>query len=324
MGVVLSEGTFFRFDSRNLVTAMDLAVQKAFTVYNIEFEPFFCLSRGTECSTSFALPSVVTALNASVNFIVALMEYMRKNRQSPYDYPVKGSEVTGFKKADAIHDDASLEARVILFLISPKIIRQLLIQAQWRGICNGDYAFFLVDIFKTDFISPQNGATDLPCHALFVLSLSFSEKDAAFKAFAQQVRGNVRLPADVPPIDVTYYSTTFHDALLIYAAVLNETIADGRDMTKDNVKYLADKFKNRTFKGCIGPLYMDGNGNHAADFKFYQAVRGGTGANATRSDFSRVAQYMGSRGVYKPIQPIQWLGADNTGYKQASLRLRRK
>ncbi|OWA52162.1 Atrial natriuretic peptide receptor 2 [Hypsibius exemplaris] len=245
-----------------------------------------------------------------------LIDNMRKMKRYPYDYPVKSSELTGPKKADAILQEATLQARIIVLLINPKKIRQFMIQAQRRGMCNGDYAFFVVDIFKTDFLAsaPQSDVMDdseasSQCYALFILTLSYNREDPAVKAFAQQVRA--RSPTGSAPLDVNYYSTTFHDAVLIYAAVLNETIEDGRALTKDNIDYIAKKFNNRTFQGCIGPLYMDSSGDRAADFELYQTVRREAGAAETTPAFVKVAQYIGARGVYEEVKKIQWLNEEN-------------
>ncbi|OWA52165.1 Atrial natriuretic peptide receptor 2 [Hypsibius exemplaris] len=247
-----------------------------------------------------------------------LIDYLRKNKRSPYDYPVKGSELTGLSKADAILHDASLQARIVLFLISPrKIIRHFLTQAHRRGMCNGDYAFFMLDPFKTDFLSPspQNDVMDdfdatSQCYALFILSLRFDQKDPAFKTFAQQVRDHTHVAVGAPPPEVNYYSATFHDAVLVYAVALNETIQEGRP--GNNVDYMGNKMVNRTFAGCIGPLYMDPDGDRAADFELYQTIRREATSTETTPAFVKVAQFIGSRAVYEPVKPIQWLNAANT------------
>ncbi|OWA52171.1 Atrial natriuretic peptide receptor 2 [Hypsibius exemplaris] len=238
---------------------------------------------------------------------------------SPYEYPFKGTEKFGLKRADAMLQDASTQARVIVLLIGPKKAKQMMVQAQRRGMCNGDYAFFTLDALRTDIVQADNWLQNIndddelvpACYALFVLTLRFSKNDPKFKAFAQDVRDHATAIGAQPPTDVNYYSSTFYDAVYVYATVVNESLAEGRPVNRENVDYLSAKFNNRIFKGSIGNLYFDNNSDRAEDYQLRQLVpsdQDPLGANK----FQLVAEYFGSRDLYEPVRTIMWLNADKT------------
>ena len=191
-------------------------------------------------------------------------------------------------------------------LIAPKKVRQMMIQAQRRGMCSGDYAFFALDALKTDIVLSDTWQRNYNdddevrpmCHALFVLTLRFSTKDPAFMAFAKDVRNHAALTSNGgPPPNVNYYSSTFYDSVYVYATVVNESLAEGRAITKDNADYFANKFNNRIFNGMtflqspqsiisplsqlmnkcfqlgsIGQLYLDNHSDRADDYQLRQVL----------------------------------------------------
>lgn len=122
---------------------------------------------------------------------------------------------------------------------------------QWR-LC-----FFAVDILKTDLLDPTGSACQmndiydqevpLAYRALFILSLRYDKKTSQFKSFEREVRKRVNSQTGGLPVEVNYYSQTFHDAVLIYAAVMNETMAEGISVTKDTALYVQKKFNSRAF-----------------------------------------------------------------------------
>ena len=111
---------------------------------------------------------------------------------------------------------------VIVVVMAAKRTRQLLIQAQKRGMCNGDFAFFGLDALREDILDPKGWLTDVDgealqtpknlCQTFFVMALRFSKNDPNFKAFAKRVLARARLKSGSSAPEVNYFSATFHDA----------------------------------------------------------------------------------------------------------------
>lgn len=81
-------------------------------------------------------------------------------------------------------------------------------------MCRGDYAFFVLDLFQSDFAGTgriswkQNDMYDqeaaLAYRAMFVLSLLENRNNPVFKAFEKRVVERARIPLFARPIDVNY------------------------------------------------------------------------------------------------------------------------
>lgn len=158
---------------------------------------------------------------------------------------------------------------VVVVLMGAVRTRQLLIQAQRRGMCHGDFAFFGLDALRADILSPQGWHSTSAeedvllqqesqqiCETFFVMALRFKTSDPQFKAFAKRVLAEAHVPEGSSPPDVNYLSTSFHDAVVVYAIVMNETAAEGRDLSTDDADYIADKFNNRIFQGTDNDIYI--------------------------------------------------------------------
>ncbi|OWA52173.1 Atrial natriuretic peptide receptor 2 [Hypsibius exemplaris] len=291
---------------------------------NTQWSFFGLLCRRFNWSNVFVLYDTDTVSGSSG---INLVRYMRDNRLVPSDYPIKSTDVFSLKRVDGILDEMTNRARVVMVLVSAKRARQLMIQAQRRGMCNGDYAFFTLDTLRTDILDPkgwqptnnlddgsQQDVAQNFCQAFFVLTLRFSQADPKFKAFAKRVLQGVQVPLGAAPPIVNY--NAFHDAVLVYAAVINETVTEGH--TTDDADYIAAKFNNRIFEGSIGLVYLDNHSDRADDYQLYQM---GPSSERMRRDvdtdtttfgqFVLVAEFYGYRGIYENITPIVWLNAAN-------------
>ncbi|OQV17699.1 Atrial natriuretic peptide receptor 2 [Hypsibius exemplaris] len=209
-------------------------------------------------------------------------------------------------------------------------MRQLLVQAQRRGMCNGDYAFFAVDILKADMLQgigegsygwqtndiyDQEASTAF--RVLFILSLRQSTKNTDFKDFEAQVRARVKTNSRTPPLEVNYYSRCFYDAVLVYAAAMQLAVDAGGTVTPDNAVAIGRLFNNNTYNltSSSGLIFLDGNGDKLEDYQLLQMQA----ANSTKADdsgfdvyepFFVVAEYYGYRGKYEAVRPVRWLSPD--------------
>ncbi|OQV17698.1 putative Atrial natriuretic peptide receptor 2 [Hypsibius exemplaris] len=261
-----------------------------------------------------------------------LINFMRDAKMTPVSYPFKSKDGFSFRVAESMLDIAAVSARVIVLLMTVPKTRQFLVQAQRRGMCNGDYAFFAVDILKTDMLQgigegsygwqtndiyDQEASTAF--RALFILSLRQTTKDRGFKAFEAQVRARVKTNNRAPPLEVNYYSRCFYDAVLVYAAAMQMVVDAGGNVTPDNAIAIGQLFNNNTYNltSSSGMIFLDGNGDKLEDYQLLQMQP----TNNSKTDpadtgfdvyepFVVVAEYYGYRGNYEPLRPVRWLSAD--------------
>ncbi len=58
----------------------------------------------------------------------------------------------------------------------------------------------------------------------------------------------------------------FHDAVLLYAYALNDTINNGTQNAANNGREVTKRMWNRKFKGVTGDVSIDDNGDRNADY----------------------------------------------------------
>lgn len=64
--------------------------------------------------------------------------------------------------------------------------------------------------------------------------------------------------------EVNSFVGAFHDAVILYALALNETLANNRSIT--NGTEITHRMWNRTFEGITGTVSIDSNGDRNADY----------------------------------------------------------
>ncbi|KAK2179118.1 hypothetical protein NP493_512g02032 [Ridgeia piscesae] len=105
--------------------------------------------------------------------------------------------------------------------------------------------------------------------------------------------------------EVNSFVGAFHDAVILYALALNETLADG--FNASNGKEITKRMWNRTFEGITGTVSIDANGDRNADYSLLDM-------NPENSKFEVVANYYGNRKIYEPVpnKRIHWAGGRQT------------
>ncbi|KAK7476490.1 hypothetical protein BaRGS_00032238, partial [Batillaria attramentaria] len=101
--------------------------------------------------------------------------------------------------------------------------------------------------------------------------------------------------------EVNSFVGAFHDAVILYALALNESlqnnvsITDGSEITR--------RMWNRTFEGITGTVSIDANGDRNADYSLLDL-------DPASNKFQVVANYYGNRKKYEPVQgrEIAWAG----------------
>ncbi|KAK7474181.1 hypothetical protein BaRGS_00034589 [Batillaria attramentaria] len=125
-----------------------------------------------------------------------------------------------------------------------------------------------------------------------------------YRKFSEQVKERA---ADMYPNftygeeEVNSFVGAFHDAVLLYALALNETLAANGSIS-DGVA-ITRRMWNRTFEGITGNVSIDANGDRNADYSLLDM-------NSETGVFEVVANYYGNKKEYEPVagKSIHWAG----------------
>ncbi|XP_077863909.1 atrial natriuretic peptide receptor 1-like [Saccoglossus kowalevskii] len=166
------------------------------------------------------------------------------------------------------------EGRIVVICAPKRDRRMLLLEAYDMGMTTGEYVFYTVEMLpEQDVITAEetflgDDGRDEDARkafgAVFHVTLSGEEVDQ----FTIDV---VRRLKD-PPWNITLdtsikgnkYSAFLHDAMILYALALNDTVSNGFDYRDGEVmlRAMAGKF----FKGITGNVLMDMDGDREPDY----------------------------------------------------------
>ncbi|PVD36154.1 hypothetical protein C0Q70_03127 [Pomacea canaliculata] len=211
-------------------------------------------------------------------------------------------------------EKVGLKYSVVVLCASPDSVREIMIKAHELNFDNGEYVFFNIDLFssKNDSQQPWYREHDTPernakarkaFEALMTVTLR-KPTSAEYRRFSEEVkhRAAIMYPNfTYGEEEVNSFVGAFHDAVLLYALALNETLAangsvsDGAAITK--------RMWNRTFEGITGNVSIDANGDRNADYSLLDL-------NPQTGKFEVVANYYGNKKRYEavPGKSIHWAG----------------
>ncbi|GFN88712.1 guanylate cyclase [Plakobranchus ocellatus] len=203
---------------------------------------------------------------------------------------------------------------VVVLCASADTVREIMLKAHELHFDNGEYVFFNIDLFSSKNASEQpwyraddtderNAQARKAYEALMTVTLRKPTSDE-YRSFSNQVKERA---LDMFPNftygedEVNSFVGAFHDAVLLYALALNETLAangsitDGANITR--------RMWNRTFEGITGNVSIDANGDRNADYSLLDL-------NPETNKFEVVANYFGNKRQYEPAEgkSIHWAG----------------
>ncbi|GFO26482.1 guanylate cyclase [Plakobranchus ocellatus] len=187
-----------------------------------------------------------------------------------------------------------------------------MIKAHELKFDNGEYVFFNIDLFSShnatskpwyreDDTKERNAAARKAYESLMTVTLrkptstdyqEFSDdvKDRAAKIYPNFTYGEQ---------EVNSFVGAFHDAVILYALALNETIEAGGNVS-DGLN-ITRRMWNRTFDGITGKVSIDSNGDRNADYSLLDL-------NPETDRFEVVADYYGTTKEYTQYRAIFWPG----------------
>lgn len=205
-----------------------------------------------------------------------------------------------------ILNNVRLATRVVIFCGSSDSVREILIRAAEMNFDNGEYVFINIDLFggeeKPWFKSNDTEERNAVARRMYeyVLTVTLRKPDSAqYRSFSEKVKDEARQKFNVTidsNVEVNSFVGSFHDAVMLYALALNDTVAAGFNATDG--PEITKRMRNRTFEGITGTVSIDEFGDRNADYSLLDM-------NATGS-FEVVANYYGSARTYNTVGVIRW------------------
>ncbi|ELT96795.1 hypothetical protein CAPTEDRAFT_124162 [Capitella teleta] len=216
----------------------------------------------------------------------------------------------------AILNKASLNTRIVVLCASPDSVREIMIKAAELHFDNGEYVFFNIDLFSSkakierpwyreNDTEERNEKARRAYESLMTVTLRKPDSDK-YKTFSEEVKSRARNQygdSVYGDEEVNSFVGAFHDAVILYALALNETLAAGFNAT--NGMEVTRRMWNRTFDGITGTVSIDENGDRNADYSLLDL-----NPNTDSFEASVVANYFGNRKIYEPVRgkKIHWAG----------------
>ncbi|XP_033624202.1 atrial natriuretic peptide receptor 1-like [Asterias rubens] len=192
-------------------------------------------------------------------------------------------------------------------------IRRIMLAAHELGMTNGEYAFFNIFLFDSNYFGDvswkrgdeydQDAKEAYRSLMTFTLRKPDTPKFATFaKKVKEQALANYNFSFDALNEEVNTFVGAFHDAVILYAMALNETLEANED-PRDG-KALTHRMWNRTFEGIMGNVTIDANGDREADYSLLEMT------DIENGVFTVAGHYDGVAKVYHPVPgvTIDWPG----------------
>ncbi|XP_015786480.1 atrial natriuretic peptide receptor 1 isoform X2 [Tetranychus urticae] len=215
-------------------------------------------------------------------------------------------------------EEISKSARIVVMCASSDSIREIMLAADDLGMAgSGEYVFFSIELFtskqesrrpwfREDDTDERNEKAKRAYEALLTVTArvpdtpEYARFAKAVKEIAAQNYGY-----DYKQEEVNTFVTAFHEAVILYAIALNETISDGYNITNGTI--VTKKMWNRTFEGITGNVSIDENGDRNADYSLLDM-------DPNSGNFEVVANYfsVNREVVDVPGKRIHWSGGRET------------
>ncbi|XP_052786459.1 atrial natriuretic peptide receptor 1-like isoform X4 [Mya arenaria] len=189
-----------------------------------------------------------------------------------------------------------------------------MIKAHELNFDNGEYVFFSIDLFssKNESTKPwyrendtqeRNEKAKKAYEALMTVTLR-KPTSPEYKNFSREVKRRAKSRYEnftYGEEEVNSFVGAFHDAVILYALALNETLQANRSIT--NGTEITRRMWNRTFRGITGNVSIDDNGDRNADYSLLDM-------DPVTGEFEVVANYFGNTKRYEQVdgKSIRWAG----------------
>ncbi|XP_052786457.1 atrial natriuretic peptide receptor 1-like isoform X2 [Mya arenaria] len=215
---------------------------------------------------------------------------------------------------DILVNEIGTNYGVVVLCASADSVREIMIKAHELNFDNGEYVFFSIDLFssKNESTKPwyrendtqeRNEKAKKAYEALMTVTLR-KPTSPEYKNFSREVKRRAKSRYEnftYGEEEVNSFVGAFHDAVILYALALNETLQANRSIT--NGTEITRRMWNRTFRGITGNVSIDDNGDRNADYSLLDM-------DPVTGEFEVVANYFGNTKRYEQVdgKSIRWAG----------------
>ncbi|XP_059149224.1 atrial natriuretic peptide receptor 1-like [Physella acuta] len=215
---------------------------------------------------------------------------------------------------NSLDTEVGTEWSIIVMCASPFTVREIMIRAHEMNFDNGEYVFFNIDLFssknatekpwyRANDTDERNTKARKAFESLMTVTLRMPTSEE-YRQFSDEVKAraletfpNLTYGTD----EVNAFAGAFHDAVLLYARALNETLTANGSITDGSA--VTRRMWNRTFSGITGTFSIDANGDRNSDYSLLDL-------NPETDKFEVVGNYFGTHKKFEllPNKTIHWAG----------------
>ncbi|XP_070536695.1 atrial natriuretic peptide receptor 1-like isoform X3 [Ptychodera flava] len=210
-------------------------------------------------------------------------------------------------------------SRIVVICASGEAVREIMLAAHDLGMTkpnkdgHAEYVFFNLQLFDSAYFGSvgwkKGDGRDEDAKQAYrsLMTLALRKPDTPeYEDFANEVKrralADYSFDYDKEGEHVNSFVGAFHDAVLLYALALNETLAAGGSPRDGEA--ITHRMWNRTFPGISGNVSIDENGDRDADYSLLEMT------DIENGTFTVIANYYGTRKKYEPVEGavIDWPG----------------
>ncbi|XP_068752048.1 atrial natriuretic peptide receptor 1-like [Montipora capricornis] len=167
------------------------------------------------------------------------------------------------------------KSRIFLFLCYGSALRKLMLVMNDLGLLNGDYVAVSLEIMP-DSCKANDDRDEEACNAyegLLDISLYVpdSEDYEAFKTTVYNRMPEMNYTMNSPD-ETNLYASYLHDAIILYALALNETLNENGNIPSG--KNISKTMIGTQFEGASGTVLINENGDRVADYRLQSIMSG--------------------------------------------------
>uniref|UniRef100_S4RP47 Natriuretic peptide receptor 3 n=1 Tax=Petromyzon marinus TaxID=7757 RepID=S4RP47_PETMA len=207
---------------------------------------------------------------------------------------------------------------VAVICASADTVRNIMLEAQRKGMTNGDFVFFNIELFNSTIYAGngnwlrddgRNDEARRAFRALKTVTLLRSVRPE-FEEFtvAMRQRSLVQHGFDYGNDQVNMFVEGFHDAMVLYSLALHDALSGAGNQQAEPPSGLevTRLMWNRTFQGIAGPVSIDDNGDREGDFSVLGMTDGDTGKQEVFKNYYLTSPRVSLRsGVTSPWPPVK-------------------
>ncbi|XP_038066258.1 atrial natriuretic peptide receptor 3-like [Patiria miniata] len=215
-----------------------------------------------------------------------------------------------FDTLDKALEKVASVSKVIFISTSP--VRDIMVRAHHLGLTRGSHVFlnwipFEYSPWQTSSQFENNDAETVEALKALLMMRYHVPDIPVYHAFQSELKDRQLSLYGREGSGENLYAAATHDAVLIYADVINEIVAEGGDVRDGRA--VTKKMWDRTFQGVTGQIRIGANGDRLEVCELLDMT------DTNKGTFDVIGTFDEATGAIKVHEPIKWPGGKApTGY----------